>query len=309
MDSNSKQPERRERLAIIPESVLSAGRDEKGRTLPGAWADLPGMAKAVYVPLVMHASRGKGRCWPSLAELAKLSGIHRGNVSKAIGQLIEAGLVKRIQPGGGNMSTNYEVVAPAQHLPSEGSRASATPVVAPAQQGSRGSATDQSRQRNQTYQRTDQGTDQTNSSSKAAGSAGAAGDGVPSDVKQISAILQGRGIWRRETPRLARVAVENGLSPLDVALLADDAEITHDSGNPDSNWRGLLIRKIENGDRPEVTPLRVQFVLAGGDLSHLGGVSLAGGKFRHDGTSVYLGDRAIWSLRGGAVAPGQENRR
>ncbi|MCB1770819.1 MAG: helix-turn-helix domain-containing protein [Candidatus Competibacteraceae bacterium] len=57
--------------------------------------DLPGSAIRVYIALANHANL-QGYCWPGRARLAALTRLHLDQVSRALKQLEEAGLIKRL---------------------------------------------------------------------------------------------------------------------------------------------------------------------------------------------------------------------
>jgi hypothetical protein len=81
--------------------------------------DLSGAAAKVYMALTSHANR-QGHAWPSNARLAQLTGLNKGNVSRAKGELIDAGLIEVSDPGGGraNVAT-YSIFGAQAHQFSE----------------------------------------------------------------------------------------------------------------------------------------------------------------------------------------------
>lgn len=92
--------ERSEGYGRFPVSLITSGR----------WAALGHAEMAVVGVLVAHANR-QGCAWPSTETIAKEAGVARGNVTRAIARLIEAGLLERVKAGGGRgVVSVYRVV-------------------------------------------------------------------------------------------------------------------------------------------------------------------------------------------------------
>lgn len=85
--------------------------------VPIAAASMKGLGEhALRVLIVLCAFVNKiGQCWPSLATIAKLSGIDRRQVPRAIAKLISAGIVTKVAGSAGRSATyqlHYELTSP-----------------------------------------------------------------------------------------------------------------------------------------------------------------------------------------------------
>lgn len=73
---------------------------------------LPSRAKSVYCCLKDHADR-QGQCWPSIATIARETGLSRSTVKRAILDLERAGYLKKEQrwrENGGKSSLLYTLL-------------------------------------------------------------------------------------------------------------------------------------------------------------------------------------------------------
>ena len=74
-------------------------------------ADLSHRAKAVLLYLKDHAD-SEGKCWPGIRTIAAGVSLSRSTVKRALGELVEAGVVerrKRWRENGGRSSNLYYV--------------------------------------------------------------------------------------------------------------------------------------------------------------------------------------------------------
>jgi len=96
------------RFAMIPESVFFST----------AFPSLSGGAVKVLAVLWLHADHIANRCHPSLDMLAHVTGVHRGNVIRALNTLEATGFIRRVYRGGGRReggtakSSVYELIIP-----------------------------------------------------------------------------------------------------------------------------------------------------------------------------------------------------
>ncbi len=90
-----------------PEDVKPNGREAR---IPEAvmqsvvWPRLAGRAVRVLAALYLHGDAG-GNCYPSKEMLAYWSGLSRSSVTRALGELDEAGLVERLRTNGGRSAS------------------------------------------------------------------------------------------------------------------------------------------------------------------------------------------------------------
>lgn len=74
--------------------------------------DLPSRSKSVYCCLKDHANK-QSQCWPSLATIARETGLSRSTVKRALADLEHAGYVKKEQrwrENGGKSSLLYTIL-------------------------------------------------------------------------------------------------------------------------------------------------------------------------------------------------------
>jgi len=94
------------------------------------WSKLSGTAAKAYSVLALHADKA-GRCWPSVSTIGRLAGVHRGSVSRAIGELVKAGLVV-IEHRGGSRTEGGRYTSTTYRLALRHSDAEAQSTIAPA---------------------------------------------------------------------------------------------------------------------------------------------------------------------------------
>lgn len=83
-----------------------------------AWQQPTASANQKLVLLAMcEFADSTGLCWPSLPTLARMSGLHRATVFRALDELVTAGLVMRATGRGKSNTYRLQLVAP--RLPSE----------------------------------------------------------------------------------------------------------------------------------------------------------------------------------------------
>jgi len=84
----------------------------------GIWAVMSDIDRRLYVPLCRYADWETRRCWPSVTQLCKVTGMCRGSVVKAAKHLTELGLldVWYHRAKGERYAKKYYLIKPIDHL-------------------------------------------------------------------------------------------------------------------------------------------------------------------------------------------------
>src|SRR3954468_11000370 len=72
--------------------------------------DLTGTEKRVAATIIDHFNRGTGRCDPALGSIARLLGVSRRTVIRAVGSLVLKGYIRKTRHGGYYHRNSYEPI-------------------------------------------------------------------------------------------------------------------------------------------------------------------------------------------------------
>jgi len=255
----------------------------------GAWAALTNRARNVLIVLAVHAD-GSGRCWPTIATIASLSGLNRATVHRAIDDLVAAGHLERETRGGGRgdqghyASTVYRLsVAQLRPLSGDSSRTTATANglgVAHVQLSSRSGATEQShtcdteQRQEQRHQHHHQRARPRASEAGSADGTGEAADDDDAAIPPMERAASADAATRRILNE--RLGVKHATAATIAGVTPDDViRVWLDLGGHARNPVGLLVAKLRDRDPPTQQP-SVERVLKAIKQGVIRGVELDG---------------------------------
>jgi len=235
-----------ERFAMLPEAVFSSN----------AWNNLPGNPSRVLDILWLHADGKTRRCYPSIATLAKRTGLALATVKRCLNQLEDVGLIRRLQRGGGKAdggkprATLYEVVIPTGSSVSQLEAATGSSEHGLLAQSDTVNRLNSARSTGSPVsheQHIEQHKEQHISNSTGNAAAADQDEDVQCEGSEdIARILADAGVSRSRLPKAVQAVVTERYTPEELKTLVAD---TRKRGA--NNLAGLLLARIADGDRPD----------------------------------------------------------